>query len=312
MLVNKKLFVLLFIFFFILGGLILSINIELLNQPQQETPKETPKQTEKTSMSVTEESSNQLESIEIPYNFPDSLSGKTKEEVFELRKEYVAKSIFASDDYSPSEEVFGEIESGKPWIALNICLNPATSASRTTGRSEEARFINNPTILVALEHPFSFQENDVSWCTNKKNNLIPRRILYDKDNNEISVFYRKLPFKTNSGDFYTFNGINARDFGYKYAYVDLSKSTYHPEFAHEENVSNTITEFQNYIHLGGSCGVEGGCNNGSPNQPMLNFYNHRTEMSGKNGMIYIKLWKNPPASPDDEPDIVEKIILEYY
>ncbi len=305
---NKTLFVLLFIFFVLVCGLVLSLNLE---QPKQETPEPM----EKTSMPmpIPEEPANPLENNEIAYNFPDSLSGKSKEEVFELRKEYVAKSIFASDDYSPSEEVFGEIESGKPWIALNICRNPETFVSWTEGPSEEARFINNPTILVALEHPFAFIEGDnYEWCTSKLNNMIPKRILYDKDNNEISVFYKQLPFTTNNGDYYSFNGINARDFGYKYAYVDLSKSTYHPEFCNEENVSNQIAEFQNYIHLGGSCGVEGGCNNGSPDQPMLNFYNHRTEMSGKNGMIYIKLWKNPPASPDDEPDIVEKIILKNY
>ena len=305
---NKTLFVLLFIFFVLVCGLVLSLNLEL---PKQETPEPM----EKTSMPmpIPEEPANPLENNEIAYNFPDSLSGKSKEEVFELRKEYVAKSIFASDDYSPSEEVFGEIESGKPWIALNICRNPETSVSWTDGPSEEARFINNPTILVALEHPFAFIEGDnYEWCTSKLNNMIPKRILYDKDNNEISVFYKQLPFTTNNGDYYSFNGINARDFGYKYAYVDLSKSTYNPEFTNEENVSNQIAEFQNYIHLGGSCGVEGGCNNGSPDQPMLNFYNHRTEMSGKNGMIYIKLWKNPPASPDDEPDIVEKIILKNY
>ena len=300
---NKALFVLLFIFFVILSALIASLTMEQPKQKAQE-------QTEKSSMQ--KEPSNSSKNVEIPYNSPDSLSGKTKEEVFEIRKKYVAKSIFASDDYYPSEEVFGEIESGKPWIAQNICLNPETSASWTDGPSEEGRFINNPTILVALEYPYAFHYNNDLWCTDKVNNLEPARILYNKSKNIISVFYRRLPFTTNNGGSYAFNGINARDLGYKYAYVDLSKSTYKPEFANEENVSNTVTEFQNYIHLGGSCGVEGGCNNGSPDQPMLNFYNSRTKISGRIGKIYIKLWKNPPASPDDDADIIEKIILENY
>ena len=300
-----KAFVFLFIFFLIVCGLVFSLKQE---QPEQKAQE----QTEEPTMHVPFETdtSINLKGTEIPYNYPVNLSGKSKEEVFELRKQYVANSIFADENYSPSEEVFGEIESGKPWIALNNCLDPETSASRTDGVSEEARFILNPSILVAVEHPFNFHEDNLEWCTNKVNVMLPERVVFNEEKNEISIVYRQLPFVTNSGDFYTFNGINARDFGYKYAYVDLSKSTFQPEFAHEENVSNTVAEFQNFIHLGGSCGVEGGCNNGSPNQPMLNFYDTTEKFSDKSGVIYIKLWKNPPASPEDEPDITEKIIIE--
>ena len=42
------------------------------------------------------------------------LSYKTKEEILNLRKNYVNNSIFASKNYKPSEELFGQIVDGKP------------------------------------------------------------------------------------------------------------------------------------------------------------------------------------------------------
>ena len=302
---NRKIFVLSAIFILIVSGIVLSLKFEQIKTGDLW-------QKEKPSMNIPDDPYNPPGNIDIRYIYLDSFNGKTKEEILKLRKQYVATSIFANNYYEPSEEVFGEIESGKPWIANNICLDPETSASRTIGTSEESRFISNPSILVALEHPFNYEENNYQWCTNDVNTMQPEKVLYNDITNEISVFYKKLPFTTENGSFYTFNGLNARDFGLKYAYVDLSKSTYQPEFANEENVSNTVTEFQNFIHVGNSCGVEGGCNNGSPHQPMLNFYYNREMAHGEYGTIYIKLWRNPPASPEDEADIIEKIILKSY
>lgn len=248
--------------------------------------------------------------LSIPYNYPENLSGKTKEEIFDIRKEYVSKSIFADENYTPSEEVFGQIESGKPWMSLNICKEKG-EPNNTFGPSEEGRFIYNPSVLVALDHPFIFYSSQKEWCTSDLNNLIPKEVSYNKTTREITVVYSALPFKT-SKDFYDFNGVNARDFGYNFIFLDLSKSTFAPEFLNRENISNSIWEFQNFIHLGGSCGVEGGCNNGSPAQPMLFFGNTGYNSDGKNGIIYLKLWKERPASPQDVPDIAEKIILEKY
>ena len=242
---------------------------------------------------------------DIAVNYPISLSYKTKKEVYEIRKKYVAKSIFASDNYEPSDEVFGMIVDNKPWQSLNICKNNQREA-RVDGPSEEARFIVNPTMLVALEFPFTWGPgNEADFCQNQINQLLPKKITYSKSKNEISVYYSMLPFEADDVYFYQFNGVNAADLGYRYAYVDLNKSTYKPTFSQDENISNNIALFQNFIHLGSSCGVEGGCNNGSPRQQMLEFH-----VYGKpEGMIYLKLWLNRPNSYKDRADIVEKIII---
>ena len=128
----------------------------------------------------------------------------------------------------------------------------------------------------------------------------------------IIVKYYHLPFTTNNNpSFYTFNGVNARDLGYKYAYLDKKKSTYDVDFISSDNLSTGIQEFQNFIHLGSSCRHEGGCNNGSPRQHFLEFKSNETSYNYENRYIQIKLWKNKPKSPEDPADITERIILSW-
>ena len=142
--------------------------------------------------------------------------------------------------------------------------------------------------------------------------MLPKKITYNGLKKEISVTYERLPFVTNGNHaFYTFNGLNARDLGYKYAYVDKKQSTYEPEFTESDNISNTVIEFRNYIHVGGSCKHSQGCNNGSPRQSYLEFKENLSGNIDKESEIYIKLWKEMPSSPSAKPDIVEKIILEH-
>ncbi len=256
---------------------------------------------------------NKNDTITIPINPPTELSYKLKENIYNLRKYYVKNSIFNTDNYEPSEAVFGNIVSGKPWIANDICKNWQTKATKIDGPSEEARFINNPAILVAIEYPFTFSNyEDPSWCKDPISTITPKSLTYNKSTKEITVTYEKLPFSTlGNKSFYTFNGLNAKDLGYKYAYIDKSKSTYDIDFSNEYNISSDIIEFQNFIHLGGSCNVPGGCNNGSPRQSYLEFKNEKSgNYETKNEIIYIKLWKHSPSSKDAKADITEKIILE--
>ena len=158
---------------------------------------------------------------------PVPLSYKSKAEVFALRKEAVSKSIFKNSDYQPSTEVFGQIEDGKPWVSMNSCVLQGDERSVISGPSEESRFILNPTALVMINYPFS------NWCSvgeNKPHENISG-VSYNENKNEIIVTYDMLYYSTLSNNaFYEFQGLNARDLGYKYAYVDTSKSTFELNF----------------------------------------------------------------------------------
>lgn len=290
----------------------ISNKIANINNPQEELqqaqviPPQTAKQAE---VGYTPEYTG-AEVIEIPVNRPTPLSGKTKAEVYKIRKAYVEKSIFKNLNYEPSEDVFGQITDRKPWIANYICHKNSDDPLPTKGESEEARFINNPTVLLGLEYPFWFHSvTDYTFCDTDLSTLMPQLITYNGAKKEITVEYQHLPFATNNDNtFYQFNGVNARDLGYKYVYFDKSKSTYDIEFSRPSNISTDVYELYNFIHLGYACGVNGGCNNGSPRQEFLEFKNnnYRSEI-GK--VIYLKLWKTRPQSPKQEADITEKIIF---
>lgn len=252
------------------------------------------------------------DSSSVQVNSPTDFDYMSKDEIYNIRKYYVKNSIFEFNKYEPSEDVFGQIIDNKPWVQTNICKNTKIEGYKKA--SEEARFINNPSIPVAIEYPFVFNGYpDEDWCIDPINNMIPESINFDGLNKIVTVTYNRLPFVINDTfSFYTFNGLNARDLGYKYAYIDNSKSTYKINFSNSDNISTQVTEFQNFIHLGSSCGVEGGCNNGSPRQPLLEFKQYDTDFENLDGEIYIKLWKKYPTSPEQEPDLVEKIILKEY
>ncbi len=249
--------------------------------------------------------------VEFAVNYPPSLSYKSKYEIFKMRKRYVYDSIFDNINYEPSDIVFGQIEDKKPWMSLDICRDKSTDKIKITGASEEARWIANPTMLVALEHAYYYPySDDYNFCNSLDTTMVPEKISYDPQKNEITVKYESLPFTT-KGDssFYDINGVNARDLGYKFIYVDKSKSTYDIKFINPENAGNQVVEFQNFIHLGSSCGHEGGCNNGSPRQPLLEFKADMDDYTQTDKEIYIKLWHNRPQSPDSPADITERIIL---
>ena len=244
---------------------------------------------------------------EIPVRPEVALSGASRKTVFDLRKEAVAQSPFAQENYKPLEAVFGQIVSGKPWYALTICRNQ--DHAMTDGPSEETRFINNPTALVALEPGIIFFTNPSNaWCWQEDANTVIQKIVFNGPKKEIAVTYLNLPLKTKDSVYYNFNGINARDLGYPFMYVDLERSTYKISFRSPLNASTDVYEFRNFLHLGNSCSVEGGCNNGSPYQSELGFYKP-TQKSKVPREIYIKLWKERPSSPQDEADIVERIII---
>lgn len=246
-------------------------------------------------------------------NNPPELSYKTKKEILDLRKQYVQNSFFANPNYQPSEEIFGGIVDGKPWVKFSNCFQD-DGTSNVDGKSYVGLFIANPSFPVLISYFYRYYENDnsewVQWfCKNSPKRLLPYVAYYHKDKKEIEVLYPKL-IKTYNNKLYEFTGLNAKDFGYRYMYIDKAKSSYNIKFPAKDNVSNQIYEIQDYIHLGNSCKVKGGCNNISPYQPYFEFsVDEDSDNSPKGSQLYIKLWKNKPVSPDADADLAEKMMF---
>ncbi|MBR2525099.1 hypothetical protein IKE67_01400, partial [bacterium] len=89
-------------------------------------------------------------------------TGKTKDEILSIRKQFVKTSIFNTDNYEPSKNVFGQIADKKPWWGVDYisCSDPNLSVNvRKNGNSEESRFVNNPNVLVGVSMSVNFLKN---------------------------------------------------------------------------------------------------------------------------------------------------------
>lgn len=253
---------------------------------------------------------------ELTVNPPSPFSGKTKDEILSIRKNFVQQSIFADDKYMPSNDVFGKIEDKKPWWGIDYitCTDTNIPTSKIQeGNAEESRFINNPNILIGIQLSKSYIKNpaNINICKDKSLLFIPKSAYYDKSNKLVIVKYNPSEniLKKVNGAYYIkllLVGLNARDFGYNWIYVSNSNNlSFLPEILGSKMVNEKPQKLFDYIHLGGACQVEGGCNNSSPYQPSLSF-----EVRKLPADMTISLWKNKPIYKNQPADFYVKMIFE--
>lgn len=263
-------------------------------------------------VSLTGCSSNKINSdvVEIKVNGMRNFSGKTKAEIYKIRKYYVSKSIFKSKDYEPNERVFGAIKDRLPWrsIFTEACC-AGLKQVETRGWSEESRFIDNPTMLIGLTYEAPRERNrsrrygTLAW-------VIPYRITYSPKEKLITAYYKNLQILN---AIYSIETINAQDFGYKYGKMYSKHKIYFLD--KNDNISKNIYEFRDLIHRGQSCGVPGGCNNASPYIKGYVFNPaggvSKTYHPLFNHTFDFKLWKQKPKDSDAVPDMTYRIVFDY-
>ena len=110
---------------------------------------------------------------------------KSVEEITNIRKKYVATSIFKNETYEPDISVFGQMQDKKAWWGIDhiICYDEKQDTNiRKEGLSEESRFINNPNMLlgVLVSQIFEKTPDLKSLCEDKALQMIPTSITYDK------------------------------------------------------------------------------------------------------------------------------------
>ena len=188
----------------------------------------------------------------------------------DIRKKYVKESIFASRDYEPSEVVFGAIQDNKPWYGLDYYYCAAYYTGKPeilSGPSEESRYINNPAMLVGYNcGGIMPNENYLNIC--RQRNLDMPRYLQATKIGETKARITAKHLLPKHGQICSLVGLNARDLGYNYIHAG---STSNIKFKNGPSAKTSVYSFKNYIHKGPSCGLEGGCNNGSPYQSEVAF-----------------------------------------
>ena len=256
--------------------------------------------------------------ISLKVHNPSEYNYMNKRDIYNLRERYVKDSLFYKEGYKPSEEVFGQIVDGKPWWGLISCgeLNyKGDYHQRIEGDSKVSVQMNNPNALVGLSMPYlpwSLEDNQ-EFCTGYYSKFIPLSLKYDKKETLIIAKYEItklfLDYRQNiDGKSHRIpiqlSGLNALDFGYKYVWAFDSKNI---KIMHKDspNVLNDVRPFRDFVHLGGSCRYEGGCNNISPLQEdlMIKIVDLPAEIS-------LKLWKKEPQSKYLPADFYYKIIFD--
>ena len=257
-------------------------------------------------------SSSSFLSYDISINPPIELDNKTKAEVYALRRSSVARyRELIAGEYSPSEAVFGQIEDGKPWWGIEGHYCGGSRRRSTDGVSEETRFILNPFILLGLDEIQAW--NVEGSCTP----VYPKPVSLQwfardrraKVTYAVSDFFRQRRsdgFPSSAADnapLYLKN-INARDFGYEFVYLD-PYNTFNISRNGNARMFADSVQLLSFLHCGGSCRQPGGCNNGSPGEPDLQFTVNKLPAT-----LCCKLWKNKPSAPQAEADFTFIIDLK--
>lgn len=246
--------------------------------------------------------SGEKELVALQINPPTDLNFLDRKEIFSARNDYVSKSLFASKGYNPENSpVLSGIQSGKPWLGLFAEGNPYCISNKINeGVSEESRFLNNPNILAGIALGYA------NTCAKKEDKpaeaILPRKLSWSSDLNTVIVeynfsdYYKITLCAANQVQRHDFRltGINARDLGYPYVYADELENIIFKE--KNNNISSKPAHFLDYIHVGPGCGLQGGCNNGSPLQTNIFFYLNKLPAHTKTSMR-LKLWKKEPLSP---------------
>lgn len=241
----------------------------------------------------------------------------TKQQIYNIRKNHVKNSLFAKENYEPDKSVFGSIVDNKPWWGTITCnqLNyKGDYHEKIEGPSKVSAQMNNPDALVGLSLPFLpwDQGYNKEFCTSDYGRFLPLAIQYDKKDNLIVAKYKLtrqfLRFRASVNGKLTrypiqLSGLNAKDFGYNYVYIYDSKNI--SMFDKDNNITEDVKRFTDYIHLGGSCQYKDGCNNISPMQ-----YDKIFTVYKLPAQINLKLWKKEPANKFMKADMYYRIIFE--
>jgi hypothetical protein len=244
--------------------------------------------------------------VSFPANGLHSFSGMKKSEILAIRSQAVQEhQNLISGSYVPSEDVFGQIVDGRPWVGLEGVSFCEKGPNISRGQAWQSQQICNPFILVAADVYISSNRFDRVHFKNKEalgeggcpSRCQPSQISINPDLSQGNVTYDVSQFIRNANSFYNpaltvhdlvfdLEACNARDFGYHYLYVDPAKSSV------DSNGCNRTVQIGQYFHCDNNCGLNGGCNNISPD--VLELANFR--LIGLPARCHVVLWKEAPTS----------------
>jgi hypothetical protein len=239
------------------------------------------------------------------YNF------KGKNEILTLRRDRVSETLSLVDgDYSPSEYVFGRIVDGKPWWGLDGSIIYGSGPHSIDGPSCQSIFLGNPFLLIGLSLDLVYGTPSDRYAHPAEEVMPkPEEIIFEPRDLMATVRYRISPYReyldwVHPNDLrhnVFLNTYNAQDFGFHFLTFDLVQSSN----IHPQSMPDQPVQLIQFIHCGGSCGYDGGCNNQSPGQPELT-----VDVQGIPAKAVLKLWRTQPSQAGGSADMTYIIDME--
>ncbi len=260
--------------------------------------------------------------VDLPPARPIDLDFMTRDEIFGIRSAAVARhSELIAPGYRPSVGVFGGIVSERPWWGLRGQFFDGPGEHSIDGPSEESRFLVNPYLLLAADlwtrspDPWRrerFSEDELSRpdfpyeCAPATLRWWPRA-RFAQASYLVSRYAAAM--ERIGGTSFPIRGLmfdvvayNARDLGLGFAMLLPDRC----DNVRQSSPATTPFSIIHYIHLGGSCGYPGGCNNMSPRDPNLDAF----ELEDLPARATFGLWQEEPASADTPADLTFSLQFE--
>jgi hypothetical protein len=241
-----------------------------------------------------------IDRLDIPLQPPLELDFKTRAEVLQLREQAIySHPELLVREYKPYAPIFGRIVDGLPWWGVKGQFYYGSGERSIEGPSEESRFILNPYLLVAAEFytywdPARHPESEIR-AANFRFYCAPHGLHWRPRSAYAEVSYDAGCVARIGGGFFDLIAYNARDLNLAYLYISYpdSQGISHPDAP--------VRAYANpqFIHQGGSCGYQGGCNNMSPYTPEID----AIRIDSLPAKVTIWLWKSDPGDPHRTPDM---------
>jgi hypothetical protein len=251
--------------------------------------------------------------VRIPLNPTVEYDGATRADILARRGARVSEhaealAAFGSVRWAPSPAVFGQIVDGKPWWGLVGIARRGSGEQSIEGDSEESRFIENPLLLFAPKERFAHVPHDRG---------APATPLWPRARTLAWDFEHRIGLATIDAASYleecrrlrwpdcierrlSLRAYNVHDLGVPWFAYDAAAS----QRVAVRSFGKVLAEPE-YIHLGGSCGHAGGCNNASPYAPDL-----EVVLAELPARLAVRLWRQAPRAADDPPDAWFVLVFE--
>ena len=205
--------------------------------------------------------------------------------------------------------MYNQILGGKPWWGLEGVFAYGSGLYSINGPSEESRSFLNPLLLIGIKEASAYAARPPKVPASR--NYFPHatRLVFGPKERRLWIEYqldgavrhlsRLFPRDPRKEWRWALTAINARDLGFRYLSFLSHRGV-------KRLMTQKVVQLSEFVHLGGSCGYPGGCNNTSPRVPAFEF-----KVVSFPAYFSLGLWYERPRD-SEKPDLSAQVSLKCF